>query len=962
MADIKCPNCGTSNQAGQEICSNCHARLDAPGPPLHPGQVPTKKNTAELEPILPQWLRDARDQARKSAQDDTEDALNQPRDKKEAPVDLLAGLQAQAGDEDDEVPDWLSTITGKTGKGRKSGRDESSEVRWVELGGGTEELSEPGSKKKDSIPVGQAPMPSSGENELPPWLANVIAGQEEAKQDTLSGWLKKTDGGDQPPPPTAQPEAPKPDAAPDRDAPFPRFEKPYGEDAREERSTKPSMEQSPAVRRPEGFAPLEAGLPDWMKTQPLGPGRSQHPQEPASEELPDWLKNIDNAGPQAEISYAGDDQTEFSPADSSAGPDAAVGPAADFGLSGPSASNLAADVDTPDWLANLGSDDSVPTFSTANRSSEIPADSQAGFPEISETPDWLKNLGSQESAFTEPAAPSEPAGGNTFAEGPDWLKDLGSQEPAFPEPAAPSQPAGGNTFAEGPDWLKDLGSQEPAFPEPAAPSQPAGGNTFAEGPDWLKDLGSIPSPDASPDFSSSSTGMPAESALPASAAFAPEGGQNVFPDESLSKGDLDSLFTEMPDWLAGVAAEEPGTGALPADTNVIAPGSLPSWVEAMRPVESSVAQGGKAGDQTLETRGPLAGLNGVLPAIPFQGPTSKPKAYSIKLVASEEQRAHAALLEEVLGAETVPVPIVSQTQLASQRALRLVIASLLSILLVLVVFSGIQTFEMPSRGSISPRVQAGLDSMWAIPANAPVLVVFDYDPALAGEMETLAGPLLDQMILLKQSRLAFVSTSPAGPELAEAFFANLESRVGDYAGYEPGLGYVNLGYLPGGQNGVRAFARNPAVALPFAYNGSQPWGVEPLVNVQVLAHFAAIIVITDTAEGGRTWIEQTGSLRLSSPLVIASSAQAGPLLAPYFESGQVNLLFSGLRDSALLEQIDTDVHQILAIPGTGPGAARQYWAAYNFGLYFAVLFIVGGSLLSLFAGMRERAEAKADSV
>jgi hypothetical protein len=216
-------------------------------------------------------------------------------------------------------------------------------------------------------------------------------------------------------------------------------------------------------------------------------------------------------------------------------------------------------------------------------------------------------------------------------------------------------------------------------------------------------------------------------------------------------------------------------------------------------------------------------------------------------------------------------------------------------------------------------------------------------------METLAGPLVDQMILLKQSRLTFVATSPAGPELAETFLANLEGRVGEYVGYEPGVGYVNLGYLPGGQNGVRAFAQNPPAAQPLAYNGGQPWQVEPLVNVQVFAHFAAVIVITDSVEGGRAWIEQAGPLRGASPLVIAASAQAGPLLAPYFESRQVNLLFSGLHDAALLEQIDAG----------RPGTVRQYWDAYNLGVYFAVLFILGGSLYSLLTALRERAEARA---
>jgi hypothetical protein len=541
------------------------------------------------------------------------------------------------------------------------------------------------------------------------------------------------------------------------------------------------------------------------------------------------------------------------------------------------------------------------------------------------------------------------AGLTGLSESPDWLKNLGSDEPATPatDSGAPAD-AGLTGLSESPDWLNNLGAQEPATSTSELP-EPAGGISFSETPDWLKDLGGAPSPDTPADLPPSPAFMTPELSQSALPAFAPEGGQNVFPADSLSRNDMESLFTEMPDWLAGVATEEPGLSSAPADQNVIAPGSLPSWVEAMRPVESSVAQGGAAGDQTLETRGPLAGLHGVLPAVPFPGPSSKPKVHSIKLVASEEQQAHAALLEEVLGAETIPVPIVSQRQVASQRVLRLATAILLFALIPAFVFGGTQIFPLPASRNITPEVQAGFDSIWVIPESAPVLVVFDYDPALAGEMETLAAPFMDQIILLKHPRLTFLSTSPVGPALAENFFSGLQRQIGNYEGYEPGIGYINLGYLPGGLSGVRAFVQNPLISAPLAFDGSQPWQSEALKDVQAFPHFAEIIVLTDSAESGRTWIEQTELLRGASPLVILASAQAGPLLAPYFESGQVNLLFTGLHDSVLLEQIDAG----------RPGTARRYWDAYNIGLLFAVVFILGGSLLSFIAGLRERAEARA---
>src|SRR5690606_1024545 len=106
---IKCPVCGEMNVAESEFCINCHSPLQ-PNSNIPSGQSPTKKHTAELEPILPQWLRDARNAARNTdPQDDSLDYLqtteNKPKPTTSQP-DLLAGLQSQTDDdEEEEVPD-----------------------------------------------------------------------------------------------------------------------------------------------------------------------------------------------------------------------------------------------------------------------------------------------------------------------------------------------------------------------------------------------------------------------------------------------------------------------------------------------------------------------------------------------------------------------------------------------------------------------------------------------------------------------------------------------------------------------------------------------------------------------------------------------------------------------------------------------------------------------------------------
>lgn len=84
-------------------------------------------------------------------------------------------------------------------------------------------------------------------------------------------------------------------------------------------------------------------------------------------------------------------------------------------------------------------------------------------------------------------------------------------------------------------------------------------------------------------------------------------------------------------------------------------------------------------------------------------------------------------------------------------------------------------------------------------------------------------------------------------------------------------------------------------------------------------------------------------------MIVISSAQAGPMLMPYFHSGQVNGLISGLNGAAAAE---------LANQGL-PGYIRRYWDAYSLGIIMASLLMTLGAAWSFWAGYRERQEQAA---
>lgn len=898
MADIQCSICGKTNPANTAVCQNCGASLLKGGESLRPGQEPTRKTTSELEQGLPSWLRDARDQRRQSSDDEVQ-SPSQPSSfppSSQPGMDLLAGLQSQS-DDDEEIPDWLSNLTGDAGASKKS-QPGAVENRRVELGGPSKPAREP-------------------EDELPSWLSS------------LSASPAADDRGKKEQPPAVDASAVSPFGA-FADIEPPTQAEEAGADWLTSLQSDASISEDAVGSEAGAFASVD--LPDWMKADEA-PASAPGTDAVTS----DWLKSLDGQAAPETPSAPDLSEPVMDTADWLKTLDAVEEPPAPA----PAAAE-STDFDMPDWLKSMG--DAPAAAPTSAAAPEVSADSDFFMP------DWLK--GADEIPVAAPPAPAapEPASAPTDFETPDWLKGV--------EPTAADTSAAADF--DMPGWLKSakVETDEPAkarpfaAAEPSAPSAPYGPAfvpaftdfsmeeaSVIDTPDWLANLGKTPEPSNLP---TPETSMPSP---------IPEDMDSEFTSEPLA-GDLDALFTDMPDWLNSASMTPSATGQQPSadepDAEKLSPASLPSWVQAMRPVDTaSNPLLDAAAGEIMETRGPFAGLQGVLPSATYLGASSKPKALAIKLQADDEQQNQALLLEQIMAAEAHPEPMITPAGVNSQRILRIAIFVLLLAVVTGAIFMGTQIFPLPLGRSAETMAAFNIVDA-VIPPDAPVLVVFDYEPALAGEMEAVAAPLLDHLVVKNHPRMALLSTSPTGAVMAARMFSGPLGEL-------PAIQYVNLGYLPGGLSSVRAFAQDPThtLVLPpdvsvFNLAPASVWASPTLQGVQSFSNFAAIILITDSVDAGRTWIEQAGPLRGNAQFVVISSAQAGPLLQPYYASGQINGLASGLYDAAVLEQNNAG----------RPGTARRYWDAYSLGLVLILVLLVGGALWSLAANLRERIASK----
>lgn len=854
MADVRCPMCGKLNPPELEACQFCGARIKpilASKPlgsiPIRAGDQPVKSNASEFEKAKP--------------------GESGPIHPGEIPTKKNTAELERA------LPSWLRSLR----EGKNSSETES----------------QAGQSTGESLPPVSGETPASDSSGgLPDWLTGLdkSASEEELSPELgSSDWMARLSGEPQAPasgPPISEPPVevsstptPSKDLSPDW--------------LKSLQSTESSVQEPPASTQG------KENLPDWTSGFPgisaeSNPVPSDTGEPAAAQELPDWLKQLQEKG------------TGVQPVEPVAGsesvPDWLSGLEAGAGV--PPTVPTAGSESVPDWLSGLEAGAGAPpTVPTAGGES---------------VPDWLSGLESD--AGQQPAAS---AGGGEAV--PDWLSNLEEKSDSKPESSSAllgdkQQPVA--STSETPGWLSrlhaDINAAEEVekhkddFEVVSGPSvQPKEAGPL---PEWLAGIERTASP------SGSTPALIADD-------------QDNVPGET---GET-AFSMEAPDWLSKLKPEqvqgiEKATTSKeePTAAGDIEAAELPSWVQAMRPVESVVADAKPAvsnEEQVTEQSGPLAGLVGVLPPGPGLGSLRKPPAYSVKLQMTESQQRYVNYFDRLLAGETHPHDV-KAAGLASNWLWRWLITLLL---VVAVTLPLVTNLHVTPPISLQPTDKsASFALVQAIPVNSPVLVAFDYAPALSGELEAAAAPLFDQL-LSKNIRLTLVSTSPTGPMLAERFL-QFTPLVNTHQ-YSSGEQYVNLGYLAGGSAGISYFASDPAAAMPDTTNGDPAWTTPPLKGVLRLSDFSAIIILTDNADTGRNWIEQSSQFLGKTPMMMIISAQAEPMIQPYFDSGQLKGLVAGLSDAKIYEETYGR-----------PGLAYHYWDSFSIGMLVVEILIVIGAV------------------
>ncbi len=174
-----------------------------------------------------------------------------------------------------------------------------------------------------------------------------------------------------------------------------------------------------------------------------------------------------------------------------------------------------------------------------------------------------------------------------------------------------------------------------------------------------------------------------------------------------------------------------------------------------------------------------------------------------------------------------------------------------------------------------------------------VLVAFEYGPAAAGELDLLADLLL-RHIFAQRAKPLIVSSNPIAVVHARNVIKKINRSLPDAAAQlVNGEDYYLLRYLPGGALGLRELSENFDDVVRISAKGLAT-GLE----FSSLEEMTEILLIADSVEDMRGWVEQALPESAVRRLLVATGYATQPLAQAYADSIDelIGPLF-GIRDA-----------------------------------------------------------------
>ncbi len=223
----------------------------------------------------------------------------------------------------------------------------------------------------------------------------------------------------------------------------------------------------------------------------------------------------------------------------------------------------------------------------------------------------------------------------------------------------------------------------------------------------------------------------------------------------------------------------------------------------------------------------------------------------------------------------------------------------------------------------------------AVDAVAPgdtILMAIDYSVGGGPDIHP-QGQAVFRHAMQKGLKVVFAAFVTEGTEFANQIIAEGEKMPGK----KYGVDFVNLGFIPGSEVAISAFAQDVLKAYPKDVRGNVTADIPIMQGITTVADFALVTEFATGIPGPSEWIKQVGT-RYNVPLVCGVVTVMGPQTTPYYQAGQLAGMLSGLKSAAEYE-----------VAMKAPGLATAAMDAQSIDHIVIVLFIIFGNI-AYFAG------------
>jgi hypothetical protein len=479
----------------------------------------------------------------------------------------------------------------------------------------------------------------------------------------------------------------------------------------------------------------------------------------------------------------------------------------------------------------------------------------------------------------------EPSFDKKIAENPEELPETRSPPTeTVPPPAAGtataqiaeapdramSQPSDLQGRIEQPETQQGVGEQTES-PEPGDPTSPIAATTAATSseagvfPEWMKEL--VP-PDNMP---------------------FPRAAQSLRTEPPQLREDERE---ELPDWLreslsGAVTVGVPHATLGPLVKELTPRAERKGWMEESKDLGEHPIPG-ETLDELTETEGPLAGVRGILPlALGVKDPHTVVRPIS-------KENDGARIFESVLTAAAEgavgSTPAVEKAARPSWTRRWIYLAVILAALIPFFVPSDLAGLGLKVNNT-TPTAKF-YDEIQSLAPGSTVLLAFDYDTGQTVELNPAARVVVQDLARRKVNVVA-LSTLPTGVQIAQTILSEASRQN---PGWTSGENYLNAGYLPGGEAGLRALSDHWLPASQEESFASLPLGR----RVSSLKDLALAIEFAGSEESLRAWMEQVQPSRQVT-FVAAVSAAVEPQARNYLAANQLAAFLRGLGGAAEYE-------------------------------------------------------------